>query len=86
MGWLLTILAGLGIGILARVIMPGKQNIGILVTILLGVGGAIGGRFVWTNLLGGGDTDGIDWISLGLSVAVAMVLIAIWTAVFSKKS
>lgn len=85
-GWIITILVGLGVGILARLVLPGKQNIGILVTILLGVLGSIAGRWIWTGPLGGGDTEGIDWISLGLSVAVAAILIVIWTSIFSKKS
>ncbi|NUQ89148.1 MAG: GlsB/YeaQ/YmgE family stress response membrane protein, partial [Glycomyces artemisiae] len=48
------IIAGLVIGALARLIKPGKQSLGILATLVLGlVGSVIGGTIA--NLLGTGD-------------------------------
>lgn len=39
--WLWIILVGLVVGVLARLIKPGRQDIGIILTILLGIGGAL---------------------------------------------
>ena len=63
-----TIIFGAIVGFLARVVIPGRQAYGFLITILLGIGGALIGYWLW-GLLGGGNTFGIDWIRLAISVA-----------------
>ena len=68
-----TIIFGAVIGLIARIVMPGKQPYGMIVTILLGVVGALIGYWVW-GLIGGGNTFGIDWIRWAISVAAAAVL------------
>jgi uncharacterized membrane protein YeaQ/YmgE (transglycosylase-associated protein family) len=84
MDWLAIIigalLAGLIIGPLARLVMPGRQDIGILGTIVAGAIGALVGGVV-AQLLGVGDTDGIDWIKHLLQVVAAVIAIAIWISV-----
>jgi uncharacterized membrane protein YeaQ/YmgE (transglycosylase-associated protein family) len=79
------IIAGLIIGLLARLVMPGKQNLNIFVTIIIGILGSLGGAWLWRNVFGGGDTDGIDWIAFLLGIGVAIVLIVIYGAIFGKK-
>ncbi len=74
-----TIIFGAIVGILARAVMPGRQAYGWIVTILLGIGGALIGYWLW-GLLGGSDTRGIDWIRLAISVAAAALLSFIYTA------
>ena len=74
-----TIIFGAIVGILARAVMPGRQAYGWIVTILLGIGGALIGYWLW-GLLGGSDTRGIDWIRLAISVLAAAVLSFIYTA------
>jgi uncharacterized membrane protein YeaQ/YmgE (transglycosylase-associated protein family) len=74
-----TIIFGAIVGILARVVMPGRQAYGWIVTILLGIAGALIGYWVWGQV-GGTDTGGIDWIRLAISVAAAAVLSFIYTA------
>jgi len=49
LGW---IIAGLIVGAIARFLVPGKQDIGILFTILLGIAGALVGGFIGTLLFG----------------------------------
>ncbi len=71
------LLAGLIIGPLARLVLPGKQDISLIMTIVLGAVGAIVGGFVY-QALGGGETSGIDWIKLLIQVAVAAVVVAIY--------
>lgn len=66
------LILGLIIGSLARLIMPGKQDISLGWTILVGAAAAIVGGFI-ANIIGVGDTPGPDWvkrfIQLGLAVA-----------------
>lgn len=71
------LIAGIIIGPLARLILPGKQNISIVMTIVLGALGAIVGGFVYVAL-GGGETSGIDWIRLAIQVVVAAVAVLIY--------
>lgn len=74
-----TIIFGAIIGVLARAVLPGRQAYGWLVTILLGIAGALIGYWLW-GALGGGDTRGIDWIRLVISVAAAALLSFLYTA------
>ncbi|HSM43799.1 MAG TPA: GlsB/YeaQ/YmgE family stress response membrane protein [Acidimicrobiia bacterium] len=68
------LVAGIIIGPLARLVLPGKQNISLVMTIVLGAVGAIVGGFVY-EALGGGETSGIDWIRLAIQVAVAALAV-----------
>lgn len=71
------LVAGIIIGPLARLILPGKQNISLGMTILIGAIGAIGGGLLY-EAFGGGETSGIDWIRLAVQVGVAAVLVLIY--------
>jgi uncharacterized membrane protein YeaQ/YmgE (transglycosylase-associated protein family) len=75
-----TIIFGAIVGILARAVIPGRQAYGWIITILLGIAGALIGYWVW-GALGGHNTRGIDWIRLAISVAAAALLSFIYTAV-----
>lgn len=75
-----SLFAGIIIGPLARLVMPGKQDIGILATIVAGaVGAFIGGALA--NILGVGETDGIDWIKHGLQVVAGAVAVGGYLAI-----
>lgn len=78
------LILGCIIGPLARLILPGKQNISLPMTILLGAVGALAGSWLYTLLSGNEDTNGIDWIALGLGIVVAIVLVLIYGAVTGK--
>ena len=67
-----TIIFGAVIGFLARLVLPGKQNISMLVTVILGILGALVGYWIW-GISDKGDTGGIDWIRWIISIAVAAV-------------
>ncbi len=73
------LLAGVIIGPLARLVLPGKQDISLIMTIVLGAVGAIVGGFVY-DALGGTDTSGIDWIKLLIQVGVAAVVVLIYAS------
>ena len=82
----LAIVVGAVIGLVARLVMPGKQDIGMIMTIALGaLGGLIGswvaGYFGYHNANGG-----IAWIPFFVGVGVAVVLIAIWEAVRGRSA
>jgi len=68
MGIIAWIVLGLIAGVLAKMIMPGRDPGGIIVTILIGIAGALVGGFVF-SLFGGGGVTGVN---LG-SIIVAVV-------------
>ena len=79
-----TIIFGAVIGVLARIVIPGKQAYGWFVTVLLGIAGALIGYWVW-GLLGGSNTFGLDWIRWVISVAGAAILSFAYTAITRKR-
>ena len=79
------IVFGAVIGALARLVMPGKQGIGILWTILLGILGVLAGYFL-AGLLGVEDTGGVDWIRWVISIVMAVLLIGIYMGIAGKRS
>lgn len=75
MGELLGLLVfGAVIGALARLVVPGKQNIPIWLTVLVGVVGALIGYYL-AAALGVDATDGIDWVRWIISIIVAAALV-----------
>jgi uncharacterized membrane protein YeaQ/YmgE (transglycosylase-associated protein family) len=79
-----SIIAGIIVGILARVVLPGKQNISILITIILGILGALIGWWL-AGLLGVQETSGIDWIRWLISVIVAAILIVVYERIVTSR-
>jgi len=71
-GIITAIVIGAIIGALARLVLPGKQNISVLLTIVVGIISAIIGTLL-AQAVGVADTPGIDWIELILQVAIAAV-------------
>ena len=74
MGIISWIVLGLVAGILAKIVMPGRDPGGIIVTTLLGIGGAVIGGFIGTRL-GFGDISGFDLRSVALAVGGAVLLL-----------
>jgi uncharacterized membrane protein YeaQ/YmgE (transglycosylase-associated protein family) len=70
------IVAGLVIGALARLIKPGKQNLGLLATLLLGLAGSVIGGVV-ANLLGTGDIFELNILGFIVAVIAAVALIGV---------
>ena len=70
------ILLGLIAGALAKMLMPGKDPGGFLLTILIGIGGAIIGGFLW-NLATGNDSYG-DFDIGGILIAIIGSIILLW--------
>ena len=84
MNWLWAILVGLVLGSLARAILPGRQHIGIVLTIVFGVLGALLGNAV-SGWAGVQTTRGVDWIRHLLQLAGAVLVVGVgsslWAAV-----
>jgi len=74
MGILSWIAFGLIAGVLAKLLMPGDDPGGIVVTILLGIAGAVVGGFIG-NLLGFGSVGGFDFRSLLIAIGGTMLLL-----------
>lgn len=74
MGILTWIIFGLIAGAIAKLLMPGKDPGGFIVTILLGVAGALVGGFIATGL-GFGSVDGFNLGSFFVAVVGALLLL-----------
>jgi len=71
------LLLGIIIGPLARLVLPGEQNISLGMTILLGALGALVGGIIY-EALGGTETAGIDWILHLVQIVVAAVAVVLY--------
>ena len=80
-----TIIFGAVIGVLARLVLPGKQNISAIITVILGILGALIGYWLWGLVSDKGDTVGIDWIRWFISIAAAALFVVAYGAVTGKK-
>lgn len=74
MGIIAWVVFGLIAGAIARFIMPGKQPVGLVATILVGVGGAVVGGLIGTQL-GFGKVSGFNFGSFAIAVVGALVLL-----------
>lgn len=80
------VIVGAIIGALARLVMPGKQNIGVLMTIALGILGSLIGSWACSALFGYTNASGgIAWIPFIVGVVVAAVLIWIYVAITGRR-
>jgi uncharacterized membrane protein YeaQ/YmgE (transglycosylase-associated protein family) len=70
------IVLGLIAGVLAKMLLPGKDPGGLLMTILIGIGGAIVGGFLW-NVFSGNDSYG-DLDIGGILIAIVGSIILLW--------
>ena len=81
------VIVGLIIGALARLVMPGKQNIGVIMTIVLGVLGSLIGSWLCYNLFGY-QNEGGGWavIPFLVGIVVAVGLIAIYVGITGRRT
>jgi uncharacterized membrane protein YeaQ/YmgE (transglycosylase-associated protein family) len=66
---------GLVAGLIGRLLMPGKDKMGIFGTVGLGLAGAVVGWLLFTDLLGIGDTQVFDWGGLLSAIIGVMILL-----------
>lgn len=78
MGVISWIIWGFLVGLFARGVRPGRQAIGCLWTIALGVAGSLLGGFLATEVLNIADADEFDLGSFLIAVITSAVLLAVW--------
>jgi uncharacterized membrane protein YeaQ/YmgE (transglycosylase-associated protein family) len=84
-GIITAIIVGAVIGALGRLVLPGRQTIGIWLTIIVGIVAALLGTAV-AAALGVRDTPGVDWVELLIQVVLAAIGVAIVAGVSGRRS
>lgn len=88
MDWLWAVIVGLVLGLIAKAIIPGKQQIPLWLTLLCGLAGSLLGNWA-AGALGVEHTKGIDWIRHALQLIGAIIMVALgnrlWVATRGKK-
>jgi uncharacterized membrane protein YeaQ/YmgE (transglycosylase-associated protein family) len=74
-GIISAIFIGIVIGVLGRLVIPGRQRIGVLWTIAVGIVAALIGSAL-AAAIGVADTKGVDWIEWVIQIALAAVGVA----------
>lgn len=85
MGIISWIIFGLIAGIIAKLILPGKDPGGCIITSLLGIVGAVVGGWFGT-LFGWGKVDSFSLGSFGVAIVGAIIVLLIYRAFAGKKS
>lgn len=82
-GW---IVLGLLAGLIAKKIMPGAERIGVVITTLLGIGGALLGGFIATALGLGDPIDEFFDLSTWLAAVIgALILLYLWNMIRKRR-
>ncbi|WP_203908505.1 GlsB/YeaQ/YmgE family stress response membrane protein [Rhizocola hellebori] len=84
-GILSAIVVGLIIGALGRLVLPGRQNIPIWLTMVVGIVAALLGTAIARGA-GLADTDGVDWVEILIQVALAAVGVALVAGFSGRRS
>jgi uncharacterized membrane protein YeaQ/YmgE (transglycosylase-associated protein family) len=72
---------GLVVGAVARLLLPGRQRLGIVLTMVLGVIGSVLGGLFATEVIDIADADEFDFGSFLIAVAASVLLLAIYQRV-----
>ena len=83
-GIISAIVVGLIVGALGRLVVPGKQNIPIWLTIVVGIVAALIGTFI-ARFLGVADTRGFDWIELIIQIVLAAIGVILVANLYSRR-
>jgi uncharacterized membrane protein YeaQ/YmgE (transglycosylase-associated protein family) len=80
------IFIGIIAGYLGRLLLPGKDPMGFVQTVVFGIIGALVGYFLFTALLGIGDDDKFDFGGIIGAIIGTMIVLLIWRAVAGRGS
>ena len=83
-GIITAIIIGAIIGFVGRLVAPGRQNIPIWLTIVVGIVAAFIGTWI-AGLFNVADTGGIDWIELILQIVVAAIGVTIVAGMYNRR-
>jgi len=78
------IVIGIVAGYLGRLLLPGRDPMGFVQTVVFGVIGALVGFFLFTSLLGIGDDDKFDFGGIIGAIIGTMIVLLIWRAVAGR--
>ena len=82
-GWMVL---GLLAGLIAKAIMPGAECLGIILTTLLGIGGALLGGFIATALGMGDPIDAFfDLSTWAAAIVGALIILFLWNAISQRR-
>lgn len=84
MGLISWIVLGLLAGLIAKLVVPGRDPGGCIVTVVIGIVGALVGGFVATAL-GFGGISGFDWRSLGIAILGSVLLLIVWRLMTGRR-
>ena len=84
-GIISAIIVGIVVGILGRLVVPGRQNISVLVTILVGIVAAFIGTAIARAIGIPTATSGVDWLELLVQVVVAAIGVAVVAALMGRR-
>jgi uncharacterized membrane protein YeaQ/YmgE (transglycosylase-associated protein family) len=79
------IILGIVAGYIGRLLMPGRDKMGFLATMLLGLAGAVIGFLVFTELLGVGDDSMFDLGGLIGAIIGVMILLLLYRMLLKDK-
>ena len=79
------IVLGIVAGYIGRLLMPGRDKMGFIATILLGIGGAVVGFLIFTELFGVGDNKPFDLGGLVGAIIGVMILLGLYRLVLKDK-
>jgi uncharacterized membrane protein YeaQ/YmgE (transglycosylase-associated protein family) len=79
------IILGIVAGYLGRLLMPGKDKMGFIATMLVGLAGSVVGFLIFTELLGVGDNEMFDLGGLIGAIVGVMLLLLLYRAVLKNK-
>jgi uncharacterized membrane protein YeaQ/YmgE (transglycosylase-associated protein family) len=83
-GIITALIVGLIIGALGRLVVPGKQNIPIWLTMVIGVVAALLGTVI-ARAVGLADTNGVDWTELLFQIVLAAIGVALVVGVRGRR-
>ena len=79
------IVLGVVAGYIGRLLMPGRDKMGFIMTVLLGLAGSVVGFLVFTELLGIGDDKMFDLGGLIGAIVGVMILLGLYRAALKNK-
>ena len=84
-GIITAIIIGAIIGFLGRLVAPGRQDIPIWLTVVVGIVAAFIGTWI-AGLFGVADTRGIDWLEIVMQVVVAAIGVIVVAGIYGRRS
>lgn len=80
---IVTAVVGLIVGLIARFVLPGRDPMGLLMTMILGIAGSFLGKFLGTNVLHLSRNASSGWI---MSIIGAVILLFLYRLISSRSA